>query len=480
VTTPPSKGLVVELYLIYFGLAQSFVDLLFCHLQINLSTLDPSHFEERQGKMSVTIPTKPVYLMDFACYKPPEAAFMGDVQKSVLPNCPSPEIAEFFYKVVQRSGLSTTGTYMHPVVLQRDFTIEHHHIEEEAKMVYFGCTDELFKKSNFNAQDVDVLVTLTSTYCPIPSLASMMVHHYKMREDCHTYHLGGMGCSMGVIAMGLVHDLLKARPGSVIMIVFAEMCLPSFYRGKEKNRIVSNALFRMGSTCTLYTDRMWVKGQQAKLQLTSFVRIHTGGVDEGAFACIQQSPDPEGILGMYLGKDLPAMVGKAVTRILKLITPRIMTWGQYAEYMKLYLSSRISGKKMAHYMPDYTKCCQHFLMHAGGYGVLKALQKALNLPSETLLPSFSALRDYGNLSASTTWYAMAYIESMGFVKKDQVIMQLGIGGGVEAGVAMWRAVRDVQDPHAIWVHLNGKATKESDLPRKIDEDGMEKFGGLGN
>jgi hypothetical protein len=26
VTTPPSKGLVVELYLIYFGLAQSFVD----------------------------------------------------------------------------------------------------------------------------------------------------------------------------------------------------------------------------------------------------------------------------------------------------------------------------------------------------------------------------------------------------------------------------------------------------------------------
>jgi hypothetical protein len=26
VTTPPSKGVVVELYLIYFGLAQSFVD----------------------------------------------------------------------------------------------------------------------------------------------------------------------------------------------------------------------------------------------------------------------------------------------------------------------------------------------------------------------------------------------------------------------------------------------------------------------
>jgi hypothetical protein len=29
VTTPPSKGLVVELYLIYFGLAQYFVDVEF-------------------------------------------------------------------------------------------------------------------------------------------------------------------------------------------------------------------------------------------------------------------------------------------------------------------------------------------------------------------------------------------------------------------------------------------------------------------
>jgi hypothetical protein len=31
VTTPPSKGLVVELYLIYFGLAQSFVVDLGCN-----------------------------------------------------------------------------------------------------------------------------------------------------------------------------------------------------------------------------------------------------------------------------------------------------------------------------------------------------------------------------------------------------------------------------------------------------------------
>jgi archaellum component FlaG (FlaF/FlaG flagellin family) len=45
VTTPPSKGLVVELYLIYFGLAQSFVAILFCFAVITLTFVSSNSFE---------------------------------------------------------------------------------------------------------------------------------------------------------------------------------------------------------------------------------------------------------------------------------------------------------------------------------------------------------------------------------------------------------------------------------------------------
>jgi hypothetical protein len=51
VTTPPSKGLVVELYLIYFGLAQSFVDspsalVIFVTGSIQIGGDNPLHFCE--------------------------------------------------------------------------------------------------------------------------------------------------------------------------------------------------------------------------------------------------------------------------------------------------------------------------------------------------------------------------------------------------------------------------------------------------
>ena len=42
----------------------------------------------------------------------------------------------------------------------------------------------------------------------------MIINHFKMRADIDSYHLGGMGCSAGVIAIGLAQKLLRVG-GSV-------------------------------------------------------------------------------------------------------------------------------------------------------------------------------------------------------------------------------------------------------------------------
>ncbi len=44
----------------------------------------------------------------------------------------------------------------------------------------------------------------------------MIINHFKMRADIDSYHLGGMGCSAGVIAIGLAQKLLRVgrRAGS--------------------------------------------------------------------------------------------------------------------------------------------------------------------------------------------------------------------------------------------------------------------------
>lgn len=110
-------------------------------------------------------------------------------------------------------------------------------------------------------------------------------------------------------------------------------------------------------------------------------------------------------------------------------------------------------------------CC----MAAGGYAVLKGLQQAMRLPADRMLPSFATLRDFGNTSCSTTWYVLAYMESIGGLKRNQTVMQIGMGGGMKAGVNIWRAVRDVNCTHTAWAHLNGRAVTEADLPRPISD-----------
>ena len=39
----------------------------------------------------------------------------------------------------------------------------------------------------------------------------MIVNHFKMRTNVMTYNLSGMGCSAGVISVGLAQQLLQVR-----------------------------------------------------------------------------------------------------------------------------------------------------------------------------------------------------------------------------------------------------------------------------
>ena len=57
--------------------------------------------------------------------------------------------------------------------------------------------------------DIDILIVNCSLFCPTPSLSAMIVNHFRMRPDILSYNLGGMGCSAGVIAIGLAEKMLQ-------------------------------------------------------------------------------------------------------------------------------------------------------------------------------------------------------------------------------------------------------------------------------
>jgi hypothetical protein len=82
---------------------------------------------------------------------------------------------------------------------------------------------------------------------------------------------------------------------------------------------------------------------------------------------------------------------------------------------------------------------------AGGAKVLDGIGKELQLDEHALEPSRAVLHDYGNVSSSTTWYTLGYVESVRGAKKGDRLLQIGVGSGIKCGVNVWRAVRDIHD-----------------------------------
>eukprot|EP00879_Flechtneria_rotunda_P018307 GHRR01019204.1.p1 GENE.GHRR01019204.1~~GHRR01019204.1.p1 ORF type:complete len:344 (+),score=106.88 GHRR01019204.1:112-1032(+) len=269
------------------------------------------------------------------------------------------------------------------------------------------------------------------------------------------------------MALSLIRDLLQARPNSIAVFVPSEITTYCFYPGLQKDYMVANAIFRMGGAAIMCSNKkqFWCT---AKYQLMHNVRVHTGA-DDNAYGCMGWGPDKEGVNGVYLRKDVPLQAAKALEACLRTIAPKILTWSQYAEAAYNLFEKTVLGRAVAEYVPDFTQCIDHFALHAGGYAVLKGLQQAMSLPSQKMLPSFATLRDFGNTSCSTTWYVLAYMESIEGLRKNQTLMQIGMGGGMKAGVNVWRALRDITITHEAWAHLNGKAVTEADLPRPISD-----------
>jgi len=241
-----------------------------------------------------------VYLVDMFCYKPPEELRINTEKAigvwselKVGPHLPqthfiyplktyNEEVLHFYDKVRNRSGLSNSHTH-----LMKQTNPEHNRGKpllgineamQEVELTLFGAVEGLIKKTKIKPTDVDILITCCSIFCSTPSLSAAIVNKFKMRQDVQSYHLGGMGCSMGVVSVNLIRDLLKARPNSVCMFATTEITSPAFYTGTDRSRMVTNLLFRIGGAAMLFTNKPTVK-LQPKYKLKTAIRIHQGYTD---------------------------------------------------------------------------------------------------------------------------------------------------------------------------------------------------------
>ncbi|KAG9443673.1 hypothetical protein H6P81_015013 [Aristolochia fimbriata] len=398
---------------------------------------------------------RPVYLLDFACYRPPDelkvsnAEFIEQARKSGKFDEAS---LDFQSRILKSSGVGDE-TYIPKAVMSTENCATMKEGRAEAAMVIFGALDELFEKTGIRPKDVGILVVNCSLFNPTPSLSAMVINHYKMRGNILSFNLGGMGCSAGVIALDLAQDMLQANPNNYAVVVSTEMVTFSWYPGRNRSMLIPNCFFRMGCSAVLLSNRRR-DFHRAKYRLEHIVRTHKGS-DTRSFRAVYQEEDEQRIKGLAISRDLMEVGGHALKANITTLGPLVLPFSEQLIFFATLIGRHLFGGKEGAkpYIPDYKLAFEHFCVHAASKNVLDELQKNLELSDANMEASRMALHRFGNTSSSSIWYQLAYLEAKEKVRRGDRIWQIAFGSGFKCNSAVWRSMGRVKRPtRNPWLH----------------------------
>ncbi|XP_044968210.1 3-ketoacyl-CoA synthase 4-like [Hordeum vulgare subsp. vulgare] len=381
-----------------------------------------------------------VYLVDYTCFRPssnfrfPKATSVEHARLSPLLD---DSTANFIASIHERSGMGDQ-TYFPPVVMHMEPYCALAEARTEAELVVFSVIDDLLAKTCINLDGVGVLITNCSLFCPVPSIADMIVNRYKLRGDLRVMNLSGMACSASVTAVGLASNTLQFMPwGSYALVVSTEIIGPCYYVGNNRSMQLSNILFRMGGVAKLLSTSR----SKARFRLGHFTRTNTAASNI-AYKCVYQEEDEKGNIGVALSKDLMAVARDALINNITATAPLVLPPSELFKFWLFCMAKKVlHWRKIRPHIPNFCAAFDHFCIHVGGPAVITSVQHGLSLSDKHVEPSRMTLHRFGNQSTSSIWYELAYIEAKGRMKKGNRVWMIGFGAGYECNTVGWMCIQ---------------------------------------
>ncbi|GJN18720.1 hypothetical protein PR202_gb05913 [Eleusine coracana subsp. coracana] len=315
-----------------------------------------------------------------------------------------------------------------------------HAAREEAELVIFSAIDDVFGKcSVVKPQDIDAVVVNCSIFAPTPAFVDMIVNRYKLRPDVRNVNLSGMGCSAGLVSVGVAKNILQvAPPGTHVLIVSTEILSSQNYVGKEREMLLPNCIFRMGAGAMILSN----SPDHARFKLGRVVRTTTAARDS-SYRCVFQEEDKEGHLGVRLSKDLLVTAGQALkSNIAAFATHVLPASEKLLVAVSLLKRALARGKvRVRLYRPDFRTAFEHFCIHAGGRAVIDDVQRGLGLSDADVEASRMTLHRFGNTSSSSMLYELAYIEAKGRMNKGDRVWMIAFGSGFKCNSVAWECIK---------------------------------------
>ena len=240
-----------------------------------------------------------------------------------------------------------------------------------ATELFVSAAERALAASGRDADEIDTIVTVSSTGIATPSLEARAHRRLGFRPDIRRVPIFGLGCAGGVTGLSVAARLARAAPRETVLLVAVELCTLAF-RDDEltKANIVATALFGDGAAAAVLSAR----GDNGRVEIE--------------FSGEHLWPETLDIMGWRVD---PVGFSAVFSRSI----PDVVT-----ERLRPAAESFLAQNSLS--LDDI----ESFIFHPGGAKVVNALEEVFELPQGALNKEREILRDYGNMSAPTVLFVL--------------------------------------------------------------------------
>ena len=251
-------------------------------------------------------------------------------------------------------------------------------------------------KTEWNAKDIDFLITVSCTGIMIPSVDAFLINNLKMRQDVVRLPVTEMGCAAGVSGIIYAKNFLKANPGKKAAVIAVESPMSTFQVDDfSMVNIVSAAIFGDGAACVLLSSDENDEGPE----IVSEEMYHF--FDAGHMMGFKLKNSG---LHMVLDQSVPEEIA---THFPKIIHPFLQKNNTKIEEI------------------------DHLVFHPGGRKIVHTVEELFGSLNKNIDDTKAVLRLFGNMSSATILYVLERFLDKKINKGEQGLM-LSFGPGFSA------------------------------------------------
>ena len=271
---------------------------------------------------------------------------------------------------------------------------------EAAEAMFVESAGAAIERAGLRPQDIDGIVTVSTTGIATPSLEARVGPRMGLRDDARRVPIFGLGCAGGVNGLATASRMAAAEPGTNWLFVTVETCSISIrLDSDDPAAVVATALFGDGAAAAVVTA-----GEHSLARIT--------GSAEKLF------PNTQRIMGWDVEDPGLAVVFD------RAIPP----------FIEEHLADTIDEMctKLGIARDDIDRLCSH----PGGVKVIDAIESALRFNQGELNLEREVLNDYGNMSAPTVMFVLERLLEQGLPER---VLMTAFGPGFTCAGLMLEA-----------------------------------------